>query len=115
MRNLLNLGFRLEILARDEIRDIVVIVIVLLVLITLLLLHALEILGELAQRRQRVGAELVEDAGNELGQLLVLTVAVDSEGIGGYGGVNCSRKSVCGKPMHSIRDYAIDSRIELLV
>ncbi len=55
----------------------------------LALLHALVALGELAQRGKRIGSELVQDTGDELGQLLVLTVAVDGEGVGGNSGVNC--------------------------
>ena len=46
-------------------------------------------LGELSERGQRVGSELVEDTGDELGELLVLTDTVDGEGVGGYRGVNC--------------------------
>lgn len=53
------------------------------------LLHALVALGELAQGSERVGAELVQDAGDELGELLVLAVAVDGEGVGGDRGVDC--------------------------
>jgi hypothetical protein len=83
--SLLNLGLGLEVVAGNEVGDVVIVVVVLLlVVLALLLLHALVALGELAQRRQRVGAELVEDAGNELGELLVLAVAVDGEGVRWY-------------------------------
>ena len=88
--SLLNLGLGLEVVASNEVGDVVVIfVVVLLVVLALLLLHALVALGELAQRRQRVGAELVEDTGDELGELLVLAVAVDGEGVGWDGCVDC--------------------------
>jgi hypothetical protein len=89
---LLDLGLRLEVVASDEVWNVVVVVVVILVVViillgavlTLLLLHALVALGEFAQRCERVGTELVEDAGDELCQLLVLTVSVDGEGVGGY-------------------------------
>jgi hypothetical protein len=88
---LLDLGLRLEVVASDEVWDVVVVVVILIVVIillgaalTLLLLHALVALGEFAQRCKRVGTELVEDTGDELCQLLVLTVSVDGEGVGGY-------------------------------
>lgn len=59
---------RLEVVAGDEVGDVIVIlIVVLLASLTLLLLHALVALGELAQRCERVGAELVEDTGDELG------------------------------------------------
>lgn len=72
----------LEALTRDQVGDIVV------VGLLLGLLHVLVALGELAERCERVGSELVEDSGDELGQLLVLTVAVDGKGVGGNRGVN---------------------------
>jgi hypothetical protein len=53
------------------------------------LLEALVALGQLAQGGQGVGAQLVQDAGDKLGQLLVLAVAVDGKGVGGDGGVDC--------------------------
>jgi hypothetical protein len=46
-------------------------------------------LGELAQGSEGVWAELVEDSGNELGQVFVGSVAVDGEGVGARGGVDC--------------------------
>lgn len=76
---------RLEVVASNEVGDVIVIlVVVLLAGLTLLLLHALVALGEFAQGCERVGAELVEDTGDELSKLLVLTGAVDGEGVGGY-------------------------------
>ena len=54
------------------------------------LLEALVALGELAERSERVGAKLVQDAGDELGELLVLTVAVKGEGVGRHSGVDCA-------------------------
>ena len=84
------LDLALKVLALDEIGDLVVIVgLAFLLVAALLLLQALVALGQAAQGRQAVGAELVEDAGHELGQLLVLAVAVDGEGVGGDGGVDC--------------------------
>jgi hypothetical protein len=80
---LLDLGLRLEVVASDEVWNVVVVVVVILVVV-IILLHALVALGEFAQRCERVGTELVEDAGDELCQLLVLTVSVDGEGVGGY-------------------------------
>ena len=68
--------------ALDEIGDIIL-------LFTLLaLLHVLVALGELAERREAVGAKLVQDTGDELGEFLLLAVAVEGEGVGGDGGVD---------------------------
>lgn len=64
--------------------------VVLISLPLLALLHVLVALGKLAERRERVGAELVEDAGDELRELLVLTVAVDGECVCRDGGVDCT-------------------------
>jgi hypothetical protein len=101
--NLLDVGLRLEVVASNEVGDVIVILVVILLgVLALLLLHALVALGELAQRCERVGAELVEDTGNELCQLLVLTGAVDGEGVGGYRGVDCSQ--VSGGTMGRRRD-----------
>lgn len=97
---LLDVCLALEVLALDEIRDVVVVF--LLVLTLGALLQALVALGELSERGQGVGSKLVQDAGNELGQLLVLTVAVDGEGVGWDGGVDyphismiCSMRFAC--------------------
>lgn len=91
---LLDLGLRLEVIAGNEIGDVIVIIVLIVVvllvtILTLLLLHALVALGKLAQRCERVGAELVKDAGNELCQLLVLAVTVDGEGVRWYRSVYC--------------------------
>lgn len=45
-------------------------------------------LGESPEARQAVGAQLVEDAGQHLGQLLGLGVAGDGEGVGSEGGLH---------------------------
>lgn len=84
LRILLDLA--LEVLALDQVGDLVVI------LALLSLLHVLVALGELAERGQGVGAELVQDAGDKLSELLVLTVAVDGEGVGLDGGVDCEKR-----------------------
>jgi hypothetical protein len=47
-----------------------------------LLLDCLVGLGELAERRERVRTELVEDAGDELGELLDVTSTIDGECVG---------------------------------
>lgn len=77
----------LEVLASDEVGDVVIILTTLLVLLG----DVLVALGELAQGSQGVGSELVQDAGDELGELLVLTSAVDGEGVGGDGGVDYTK------------------------
>ena len=46
------------------------------------LLHALVALRQLAERRERVGAKLVQDTWYELGEFLIFAIAVYSEGIG---------------------------------
>jgi len=84
---LLDLGLGLEVLTGDELGDVIIILVIVVLLVavlTLLLLHALVRFGKFAQRCERVGAELVEDSGNELCKLLVLTVSVDGEGVGRY-------------------------------
>jgi hypothetical protein len=45
-------------------------------------------LGEFSEGSEGVGAELVENAWDKLGELLVFTVAVDGEGVGWNSGVN---------------------------
>jgi len=82
----------LKVLAFDQVRDVILIFVLPLLLTlgtTLLLLQALVALSQLAQRRQAVRAQLVQDSGVQLSQLLVLTVTVDGEGVGGDGGVDC--------------------------
>lgn len=85
-RPLLDVGLALEVLTLDEVGDVIVVLLLVLTLDTLL--HALVALGELAEGSERVGAKLVKNAGDELGQLLVLTVTVDGEGVGGDGSVD---------------------------
>lgn len=80
--NLLDLRLVLEVLALNEIGDLIVV-------LALLLLEVLVALSELAEGSKRVGAELVEDTRDKLGELLVLAVTVDGEGVGGDSGVNC--------------------------
>ena len=72
----------LEVLTGNEVGDVVIIGLL------LALLHVLVALSQLAERGKRVRAELVQDAGDELGKLLVLAVAIDGEGVGGDGGVD---------------------------
>jgi hypothetical protein len=93
---LLDVGLGLEVVASNEVGDVIVILIVVLLgtVLALLLLHALVALGKFAQRCERVGTKLVKDAGDELCQLLVLAGAVDGEGVGGYRGVDCISSAV---------------------
>jgi len=90
------LDFTLEILPRDQIRDVIIILIVppsqafpLPARAAVLLLQALVALGQLAEGGEAVGAELVEDAGDEFREFFVFAGAVDGEGVGGDGGVDC--------------------------
>ena len=76
----------LEALALDKVGDVVLIGLPLLAL-----LHVLVALGKLAERGEGVGAELVKDTGDELRELLVLTVAVDGECVCRDGGMDCER------------------------
>jgi hypothetical protein len=78
----------LEVLPRDQIWDVIIIIIVLLVITTLCLLHRLVALGKLSERGKGIGAELVEDTGDEFSEFLVFTVTVDGEGVGWNGGVD---------------------------
>lgn len=52
------------------------------------LLHVLVALSQLAERGERVRAELVQDARDELSELLVLAAAVNGEGVGLEGSMN---------------------------
>lgn len=90
-RTLLDLA--LKVLALNQVGDIIVILALL-----ASLLHVLVALGQLAEGGQGVGAELVQDAGDKLGELLILTVAVDGESVGLNGGVDCKKHVmlVCG-------------------
>lgn len=89
---LLHLALTLaKVLALDQVGNLFVIVILLLPTFTLAaLLQRLVALGELSERGERVGAKLVEDTRNELCQLLVLSVAVEREGVRGDGRVDCT-------------------------
>lgn len=84
----------LKVLPGDQVGYVVVVLCVGRALLALLLLHRLVALGELAQRGQRVRAKLVEDARDELRQLLVLAVAVQGKGVCGDGGVDCMGEEV---------------------
>ena len=86
---LLDVGALALEVALDELRDLVIVVVLLVAVLALLLLHGLVALGELAQAGERIWAKLVEDAGDELGKLLLLAVAVDGEGVCGDGCVDC--------------------------
>ena len=84
--NLLDIA--LEVLALDQIRDIILIFILLALSAGLVLLHVLVALGELAEGGEAVGAKLVKDTRDELGKFLLFAVTVESEGVGGNGGVD---------------------------
>lgn len=77
----------LKVLAFDKIRNVILIFVILLAL-AFLLLETLVALGKLAERGKAVGAKLVQDTGDELGELLLLAVTVDGKGVGGNGGVD---------------------------
>jgi hypothetical protein len=79
-RNLFDLA--LEVLAGDEVGNVIIIGLL------VVLGHALVALGKLAEGGEGVGAELVEDARHQLSELLILTSAVNSKRVGGNGGVN---------------------------
>jgi len=85
---LLNIAF--EVLTLNQIGDIILLVVLLALTTGLVLLHVLVALGELAERGKAVGAKLVQDPGNELGEFLLLAVTVEGEGVGGDGGVDYS-------------------------
>ena len=77
--------------ALHKLRDLIIVIILFLAILTLFLLHGLVALGELAQTGERIWAELVEDAGHELGELLLFAVAVDGERVCWDGCVDCVR------------------------
>lgn len=83
----------LEVGTLDKFRNIVVVIILLLAILTLFLLHALVGFGEAAQRGERVGPELVEDAGNELSQLFILAGTVNRKSVGWNSGMDCWKNS----------------------
>ena len=91
LMNLLDIA--LEVLALNQIRDIILIIILLALGTGLVLLHVLVALGELAEGGEAVGAKLVQDTGDELGELLLLAVAVEGEGVGGDGGVDYTNRN----------------------
>ena len=82
------LNIALEVLTLNQIRDIILLVVLLALTTGLVLLHVLVALGELAERGEAVGAKLVQDTGDELGEFLLLAVTVEGEGVGGDGGVD---------------------------
>jgi len=69
-------------------------------------LHVLVALGQLAERGERVGTQLVEDAGDELGELLVLAVSVEGEGVGWDRGVDC------GEGVLSATGTVVETRVQ---
>lgn len=81
----------LKVLTSNQVGDVVIIGL----FVAVSFLHVLVALSKLAERSERVGAKLVKNAWNELGQLLVLTVAVDGEGVGGDSGVDCENQFMC--------------------
>lgn len=80
------LDLALKVLSVDEVRDVILILALALGLLTAL--HVLVRLGQLPQGGERVGPELVEDARDELCQLLVLTAAIDGKRVCRDGGVD---------------------------
>ena len=72
----------------DEIRDVIVIVVGSTRWSLLVLLDGLVGLRKLTEGCERVRAELVENTGDELGELLDLAGTVDSESVRGNRGVN---------------------------
>lgn len=77
------LNLVLEVLTGNEVWDLIIISLL------VALLHVLVALSELAEGSEGVGAELVEDARDELSELLVLTISIDGKGVGGNGSVHC--------------------------
>lgn len=82
------LNIALEVLTLNQIGDIILLVVLLALTTGLVLLHVLVALGELAERGKAVGAKLVQDTGDELGEFLLLAVTVEGEGVGGDGGMD---------------------------
>lgn len=78
----------LEVLAFNQLWDIII-VFVLLVVATFLCLHRLVALGEFSEGGEGVGAKLVKDTRDKFCQFLVFTVTVDSEGVGWNRSVDC--------------------------
>jgi hypothetical protein len=71
----------LKVLSCNQIRDVIVIIVAFL-LVALRLLHGLVALSQLSKRGEGVGAELVEDAGDEFSELFVFASSVDGKGVG---------------------------------
>lgn len=86
---IVSFNFALEVLALDQVRDVLVILPFLLPLAFFTLLHGLIALGQFAERGQRVGAQLVEDTRDEFGEFLLFAVAVNGEGVARDGGLDC--------------------------
>lgn len=88
MLSLFNFSF--EVLAFDKVWNLVIIIITFLFLSTFLLLQTLVGFGQPPQASQRVGTELIEDAGYEFSELLVFSVAVNCERVRGNGCMDCA-------------------------
>ena len=89
----------LKVLPLNQIRDIIIALLLLRIppfAAAILLLHALVALRQLPEAGEGVGAELVEDAGDELGEFFVFAGTVDGEGVGGNGGVDFIEKGEGG-------------------
>jgi hypothetical protein len=78
----------LEVFPRNQIWDVIIIIVIFLVITPFCLLHRLVALGKLSERGQGIGAELIEDTGDEFSEFLVFTVTVDSEGVSWDGSVD---------------------------
>ena len=66
--------------------------------------HGLVRFSELSERGERVGAKLVQDTGDELGELLVDTVAVHGEGVGGGKAVDCANQARASRASEKQRE-----------
>ena len=82
------LDLALEVLAGYQVRDVVIIGIGVLSVLG----HVLVALGQLSKGGEGVGTQLVKDARHELGELLVLTISVNSESVGGDSGVHWTER-----------------------
>lgn len=71
------LDLALKVLSSHKIGDIVI------VCLLLALLHVLITLSQAAERGQRVRSELVQNSGDELSELLILTITIDRERVRG--------------------------------
>lgn len=81
------LHFTLKVLALYQVGYIVVVVVIFpsfpALATPILLLQGLVALGQLPQTCQTVRTELIQDPGDQLGEFLVLAVAIDGECVGG--------------------------------